>query len=255
MSSQCVTCQGNLVVENEIICDFCRGSVHTTCSGLSRLEVQCFRNKARKLTFHCSSCSDFKLQLTKMHELASIVNTLRDDIRVLKLQSTTASIEGTVDPLTTENIISEIAEREKRKNNIIIFNLPELESGGRDEQLASDKESIQTILGTLNIPSDGVTSTRLGKFDPTQRIRKRPLKLKLRNHDEVISVLRDTKKIKEIEKFKSVSLSKDRTPLQTSFYNNLKRQLKERLDAGEQDLYIRHFNDVPKIVKRKASGN
>ncbi|KAK9736766.1 hypothetical protein QE152_g11328 [Popillia japonica] len=137
----------------------------------------------------------------------------------------------------------------------------------------------------MNIPSDGVTSTRLGKFDPTQRIRKRPLKLKLRSHDEVISVLRDTKKIKEIEKFKSVSLSKDRTPLQTSFYNNLKRQLKERLDAGEQDLYIRHFNDVPsfynnlkrqlkerldageqdlyirhfndvpKIVKRKASGN
>ncbi|KAK9686174.1 hypothetical protein QE152_g37384 [Popillia japonica] len=77
MSSQCVTCQGNLIVENEIICDFCRGSVHTTCSGLSK--------------------------------------------------------------------------REKRKNNIIIFKLPELESGGRDEQLASDKESIQTILGTLEL--------------------------------------------------------------------------------------------------------
>lgn len=255
MSSQCVTCQGHLVIDNEITCDFCKGSVHTTCSGLSRLEIQCFKNKARKLTFHCSSCSDFKLQLTKLHELTSIVNTLREDIQAIKSQHITGSVRDVVDPLVTENIISEIAEREKRKNNIIIFNLPELESASRDEQLASDQESVQSILETLNIPSGDVIPVRLGKFDPTQHPRKRPLKFKLRNQDDVITILRESKKIKLIERFKSISFSKDRTPLQTSFYNNLKQQLKERLDAGETDLYIKHFNDIPKIVKRKTSGN
>lgn len=45
--------------------------------------------------------------------------------------------------LTTENIISEIAEREIRRN--IIFNLPELESGVKNGQLASDKESIEFL--------------------------------------------------------------------------------------------------------------
>lgn len=45
--------------------------------------------------------------------------------------------------LTTENIISEIAEREIRRN--IIFNVPELESGVKNGQLASDKESIEFL--------------------------------------------------------------------------------------------------------------
>lgn len=62
-----------------------------------------------------------------------------------------------------------------------------------------------------------------------------------------ISVLRETKKIKQFEKL-SASLSKDRAPLQTSFYNNLKGQLKERLDPEEKDLYMKHFNDAASVI-------
>lgn len=62
-----------------------------------------------------------------------------------------------------------------------------------------------------------------------------------------ISVLRETKKIKQFEKL-SASLSKDRAPLQTSFYNNLKGLLKERLDLEEKDLYMKHFNDAASVI-------
>lgn len=45
------------------------------------------------------------------------------------------------------------------RHNVIGFNQSELESGRSDEQLASDKESIQTGVATLNLPSDGFTRT------------------------------------------------------------------------------------------------
>lgn len=257
MSSKCYICKGDLIIENEISCDLSKEPMHSTCSGMSRLEIQCFKSKGRTLSFYCTSCRDVKQLLSKMDQLTSVVDSLRDEIENLKKPalSNASSPTNDLDHITFENIVSEVTERLKRRNNLIIFNLPELETGGKAEQIASDIDSVREILGPLNVPFEGLIPVRLGKFDASQHPRKRPLKLSLRNQEDVIHSLRGSSKLKQIEKFKSVSLSKDKTPLQNSLYRTVKHQLRERTDAGEVGLRIKYFNDVPKIIQNKDSEN
>ncbi|GJQ80578.1 hypothetical protein Trydic_g19982 [Trypoxylus dichotomus] len=45
-------------------------------------------------------------------------------------------------------------EKEKRKRNLVIFNLPELESVLRAEQISADTASIKDIFTKINLPVD-----------------------------------------------------------------------------------------------------
>ncbi|GJQ83091.1 hypothetical protein Trydic_g15971 [Trypoxylus dichotomus] len=415
--TSCAICNNGLTPEKEITCDMCRNYIHTTCSGLSRTELQYLKNKDRKLSFHCPTCSDLKLQLVKLHELASTVGALESELRTLKESMTSRDVEidpikvpdveciiqvsdrqrrknniilynvsenvlnnrndqvaadmelvgellqmldvsvdnlrtirlgkfdssrtdmkrpikswadfkyalkrksaaikfdlnGTgggplyskhltqlelrflsvlgssfaegveipergdeiqnlksklelftkkpkefsdVDTLDTENIICELAQRQERKNNLIIFNLPEMDSGSKTEQISEDTRAIKEMFSTLNIKVDTISPIRLGKYDPTSSARRRPVRIRLPHTDAVADVIRLSGKLKSIDKFKLVSLSRDKTPAQIGYYKHIKQQLTDRTLAGETGLSIKYIHGVPKVVQaRNYSGN
>lgn len=259
MSVNCSVCCQDLNPENEIFCDLCRGFVHTTCSDLSRNEIQYLKTKNRRLTYYCVSCSDFKQQLKKIHDLTSLVSTLQNEIHELKEQNKIRVISDVdseaPDIFKMEKIVQEVTEREKRKNNLIIFNVPELDNGSRTDQIAADTVTVVDILRVVDISSDRISPIRLGKFDSTKQNRKRPIKITLPSWDDVITALRRNGRLKDSEKYKSIFLSKDRTPFQTSLYKTLKVQLSQRLAAGETGIAIKYVRDIPTIVKESHSEN
>lgn len=257
MSVTCSICNGAVNVENEMSCDLCRGIIHTTCSNLSRLEVQCIRSKNRKLIYYCPTCNDFKQQLAKMNELSSLVSSLQEEVKALKSErviSSAATVDNIDSPIV-DSVLQEMAEREKRKSNLVIFNLPEMENGSRSDQISEDVSSVRDILANLGVVVDQVHPLRLGKFDPTHQHRKRPIKITLSSSGLVSSALRESSKLKSIDKYKSIFLTNDKTPLQSSLYKAVKQQLNQRIAAGETNIYIRHFNGTPKIVKRNNPVN
>ncbi|KAK9685607.1 CENP-B N-terminal DNA-binding domain [Popillia japonica] len=137
-----------------------------------------------------------------------------------------------------EDIISEVMEREKRRNNLIIFNLPEMERATRIEQTAADTASVQDIFTYVGVSTEVSNPVRLGKYDPTSIQRKRPLKITLPSAAVINEVLRGNKKIKQMERFKSVVINKDKTPNQLRFFKSVKEQLSARLSSGETALTI-----------------
>lgn len=257
MKLLCYVCNIDASEENGIACDLCHAIVHTTCSGLSRTEIQCIKNKNRKLTFHCDTCMDVKSQLSKIRELTETVSTLQNEITSLKekLSPLTSNFDQRLNPFEVEDIIREVSEREHRKNNLIIFNLSELPNASREEQCAGDLETIREVFSGLGVTANILNSQRMGRFDPTIEDRKRPLKITLSDSNMIPGILRKAKELRKNEKFKVIYISKDRTPFQIKLYKTIKEQLNTRLAAGESDIFIKYVGDIPRIVSRRNQEN
>ncbi|KAI4471022.1 hypothetical protein MML48_1g04027 [Holotrichia oblita] len=174
MSTVCNVCNKDVSPDKDIMCDLCRLFVHSTCGNVTRQEAQCLKVKDRRVVFYCPGCRDFKAQLGDLHALKVLVHDLRKDIDALRAQATPRA-ESEV--YGTESIIQEVIERDRRKNNIIIFNVPEEKDGGKENQVASDEATARRILTELDVSLGDIKPIRLGKFDRTKLDRKRPIKL------------------------------------------------------------------------------
>ena len=159
------------------------------------------------------------------------------------------SINPSVSLLDTEKVIQEVAERDKRKNNIIIFGCEENSASAKDQENA-DKDHLPNILQTLNITEDNLSFYRLGKFDPSKSNR-RPIKILLSSVDKVSVALRNAYKLRTSQ-FSNISVSTDRTPMQLMIYKNMKAELNNRLGNGETNLRIKYQNGIPRIISTSS---
>ncbi|GJQ67581.1 hypothetical protein Trydic_g8387 [Trypoxylus dichotomus] len=108
-----------------------------------------------------------------------------------------------------------------------------MDSGSKTEQISEDTSVIKEMFSAMNIKVDTISTIRFGKYDPTSSARRRPVRIRLPHTDAVADVLRLSGKLKSIDKFRLVSLSRDRTPAQIRNYNRIKQQLTDRTLAGE----------------------
>lgn len=143
-----------------------------------------------------------------------------------------------------DEAVRELQERQKRSGNIMIFGLPEHSTADGDNAAIGD------LLQRISVgPVDDLTSLRLGKMID-QSSRPRPLKVILRDEKRADDILRRAKSLKNIDAYKDVFLTPDRTPRQLQQYRNIKSDLQARVANGESDLYIKMVKGVPTIVKR-----
>lgn len=78
--------------------------------------------------------------------------------------------------------------------------------------------------------------------------RNRPVNITLPSSEMVMKILRPTTELKNIDAYKTVYLASAKTPLQSSIYKSLKKQLSNRIAAGESNIHIRYLHGTPKIV-------
>ena len=101
-------------------------------------------------------------------------------------------------------VLTEIQEQEKRKTNLVIYNLRESSSDSPSERKEHDSDSIKEVLSTIEIydlHEDGINSIRrLGPLtDPTKEPTKShtplPLLLSFRSSSDRTKVLSSAKKL------------------------------------------------------------
>lgn len=131
-----------------ILCDLCRGYLHTTCAGLSTNGVQCLKSEDRKLTYYCS---DFKGKLKKSPCFESIASGTWECIDLMKNRVTPTQ---NANPVDREIVILKIADEERRKNIIILFNVPQMFDIGKVEQIATYVTTVTGILAGLDVPKN-----------------------------------------------------------------------------------------------------
>lgn len=233
------------------------------------LRADCVRNNENTNNALLNQMAGFASLLSELSSKMDKIANLPDKIDALDMKLTnfekritrteerlnaleTAKIEPKA-AAAPDFIISELNDRTRRANNIMIFNLNESTSNDVNELKRHDKELSGRILEATcpGLISYQYMATRIGKKDPKKT---RPLKIILQKASDAMEVLKSfsSDHMSAIDKaFDGVRILRDRTPHEIKFLNNLKEELKLRQDKGETGLTIKFRNGVPEIIKQK----
>ena len=140
--------------------------------------------------------------------------------------------------------VDEFVDRERRKMNLMIYNLPESDKQTNIERRNNDAAVFCNIIREefkLNIKV--ASTTRLGRFDAS---RNRPLLVTLEDMETKREILGHAKELRQSESWGNIYISPDLTPTERERDKKLRTELKQRRDDGERDIIIRNG----KIVKQ-----
>lgn len=228
---ECIKCK---ISNNESVvnCDSCERPIHIDCSGLnaSELKVMSLRGK-RLLRFHCEDC---QVGVRLVPKLIKKIDEMFNEMENLKHQFKQTYVMPTS---MDENIINEMQERQKRQNNVMIFNL--VESGSEDPTIVNNiiTELTSQSLETRNIK-------RIGKKNKNGWRAVRVEFSRAEDADKVIKAKKDTLKGKKI------FVNADLTPHQTSKIKTIRKEIEERNSRGES-VGMKFVNGTPTIVQAK----
>ena len=237
MSGKCSICKRNC--KDSLSCDICGQVSHPNCAGVSPQEAECLRASNRKIRYFCEKCNIVDIVSTLQQE----VNELKNELSEMKKKADeeiSVKETGEVGGLSKEEeIISEIIDRQSRANNLIVYNLPEPNMDVVDDSHRTDISNAAKILGT----DESVVSKciRLGKKNDISKIR--PLLVRFNTADDVLSVL------KSYRTQNNIYVNRDLTVCQRNLAYNVRKEFRRRKDNGENEIKLRYFNGLPKIVK------
>lgn len=252
----CIKCDSLINEKNDKIirCDGCNRPIHVACSELSPAEIKCFElrpSARRRIKYICIHCEPGFHQIPK---LINLINEFKEDARKLNESNKdlsdgtvpSSAITSTSVSVTEEEIINEMLKRNRRSYNFIIHGCVEI-GDNKQNQIGLDEALAKDILKESGFTDTNVKPVRLGKFGSTKQHRARPM-----SYDNVITILRKFKKLKDKEIFAPLSLSPDRTPKQVSLYKTIKSELNSHIQKGESNLFIKYRNGIPTILKRNS---
>ena len=129
--------------------------------------------------------TNIKMVQDQMNEKLSIVE---EKLSVVQNQ-TDMSIEHKID-----QALYDFIEREKRKNNVIIYNLPESQVENEEEHGQEEENSVKKICEITEVPFEVVESTtRLG----VKKGKDRPLKVIFTNEQDKRKVVKNSARLKQ----------------------------------------------------------
>ena len=153
-------------------------------------------------------------------------------------------VTTSIDP--TLRAMEEMADRERRKNNVVIYNLKE---GGNHE---ADKDSVSVLLNS--ILDCQLNVTKLFRLGPKSH-KDRPLLIGFECEEFKTKVLAAAPKLRSSTQFPNVYISHDRTKSEQQQHKALVVELLQRRNRGEQNLVIRNGKIITRRPKPPSSSN
>ena len=247
-------------------CVKCKLPVHNICMDLSRSEQKAIKDSKKQMVYFCNRCdADSRILILEMknsiNELVSRCNKydkleaslsqLNNKLNEIESRLAAARDNKGEDDAFNETALNEINERIKRKKNLIIFGLAESNSQSSQERITDDKAEIQKICsGDCLELVNTWRSHRLGRNVVPGR--PRPIKIICRSEEDAQQLLNSLISANK-NKQTTVSVTRDKTKIQQDYYKKLKDELRQRQVSGENNIVIRNFNGLPKIVKRSEN--
>lgn len=237
----CKCCKQSYENHLMIACSVCKEKFKNTCVDITANEVRTL-NSNKGYDWTCINCREIGKDLK---DLKALIITLQNDIKELKTNQNHS--EGKPESFF-EEIVQEITERERRKNNIILFNVTEqVQNLPKNELIESEKKVVIDIVKYVDpdFPVAHIKPFRLGVYSPSKN---RPIKLVLENENAVRKILKNANKIRSSNAYKKVNFSTDKTKRQIDHYKVVKQELTNRLSAGETNCRIKYINNIPRVV-------
>ena len=186
--------------------------------------------------------SSMELVVNKLSEVIKASIPTPSLEKVTKSTRNTESDNGQIPPPQQEvtGAIEEYIDRQRRKCNLIIRNLPEPKAQSTSERASQDinlfKEIVYKELKINTSDIEILKATRLGKLSDKPRL----LRISVSNEQSKAGILRAASKLKSSKKWSSLYFSADLTQREREANRQLRAELKCRKENGENNLRIRN---------------
>ena len=144
-------------------------------------------------------------------------------------------------------VVDDFFDKDKRKKNIILHNLPEPRAGTLEQRSQEDiNQFLEMVKETFRLRVSVAKSFRVGKANPDKP---RLLVVTLENEDVKHELLKMAPQLRHSVRWGNIYLSPDQTKVEREASRKLRDELRSRRAAGEQSLVIRNgrivSNDRP----------
>lgn len=168
-----------------------------------------------------------KNQVTKTY-FDEVVKKL--DVRVTKNEDDISTIKSEIAEMPN-NIYEEIHEQEKKKKNVVIFKLDEVEGvSDKKKKFDKEKEVVQELINNMtdfNLLSEGDLKFRMYRLGKEDAPKPRPMVVSFDNNMLRDKVLESCRNLKGKEKWKRVSVVPDLTKMQQKMAKQMRKKLSE----------------------------
>ncbi|KAG5893574.1 hypothetical protein JTB14_028341 [Gonioctena quinquepunctata] len=208
----CLKCSGPIVNDSYCECDGCGHKIHHVCADLTASEVKINALEAR--------FGELEKQIASKNPEANI--TIQ----------TAPTGDANYDAL-----FSEVEDRKRRANNLIIHNLPKAEIDNPNQ----DKTIVCNILNNISLADSVRKVIRIGKSTNNHY----SAKVILNDSSSVLHALRNKNKIND----PNIKLASDLTPNQRDHLQHLRKTLEDRHQADNiEQVFISVKSKSKKII-------
>lgn len=198
--------------------------------------------------------------MNKITELGVMVNAQYSKPDPLEMKSSFADVvKGSCDKVITalstkieampQESGEDLLDRERRKCNIVVHNLPESDSASRKEAEAHDCRLLESIFKNIMFLNVRIVSSfRIGQRNG---YRPRLLIAALESEATKWDVVRNARELQRSQEWGQVYINPDQTKAEREKAKKLREELARRRQAGEKDIVIRKG----KIVSVPGSDN
>jgi len=150
---------------------------------------------------------------------------------------------------TNIELLAEYSEREKKKNNVVIHNLPESKKESAEERMNEDMEAVgKMVLEGLNMKEMEFTTVRRINVRNQDKDKNRMIVATLATPARKRAMLAAAKTLRNEERWSRVFISPDRTYSERQEFRKMREDLKRRREGGEESIGIRNN----RIVKTRT---
>ena len=258
----CLKCDSPVgETEAAIECHSCKEWCHKKCTEVTEIEYEVLGKSKEHIQWLCTGCCDTdkndpqKTRLeAKLDLILKMMQTM--DLRLQQLEAKDPM--ESIDKILEEKVEKKVAEmfeeqleKEKRKLNIIMVNLPESKAESAEERKKEDLIEAKKIVQKVTdekIAEEVTNPIRLGKVNIGRDKRPRLVRLSIKTEEGKRQVMKNIHKVNQgVRKAEDkVYINHDATAKEREMFKGLMTEMKERKDKGETDLVIRGG----KIVKR-----
>lgn len=252
----CDICESNMrepvvgVAQDVVIPDNCNkidevlNKLDQFLSRMDRMEQRLVNCEAKMDEVSNIHLSNIPALEQKMEQLISRVQSLEDGEN--SSTKSQACIPSTVkrtntsleDDEETEKIIErdikELCDRDRRKANIIVFNIEESLDEDWQQRKLDDARKIQEVLSKINVATNIHNPVRMGPKKDGSRW-PRPLKVTVDDERTKWKILKEAKNLRELGKENQPYIKKDMTVMEREQEAQLRKELQEKRQLEATD--------------------
>ena len=247
--------------EKGVECEVCEIWFHCACQNIGEQLYAVLMDKNNRISWYCNYCDRGakklmgKIVRLENHrdkteqEIKDITKRIENLESTSQTQATNAGLQENMAAKITEEI-EEYREREMRKCNLILHNIPESAKDSAEERRQEDRNMIIKIQQEIHAAELKIESlTRLG--EKPQGNKPRMVKVKVENVPQKRSMLQNAKKLRNAtdEDMKKIYVTPDLSKRAREKNKQLREELNRRKEAGEEDLMIKNG----RVVKRDGA--